>query len=103
MWLRVVYHGDSWIFADRITIASDQYRWSSPRMEFTRDHDMTVWEIGSIRFDKKLKPVVQKLIDGSDVTIRFYGKEGYVDVEVTNEMKADLRLMLDALSGIGIP
>jgi hypothetical protein len=94
VWLSVQYHGDAWIFAERIKIAADDYR-TSPKLQFDRAHDVTVWETARLPYTKKSRTLVSRIIQSRNVIIRFEGGTQY-DLEVTPQMKHDLKLMVDA-------
>ncbi|HEU4727208.1 MAG TPA: hypothetical protein VFT22_04950 [Kofleriaceae bacterium] len=101
--LRVVYHGDKWISAQRIKIAADDFRWTSPALAFRRDDDTAVWESAELPYSRALQPIVRRIVDSKEAIIRFEGRQSHGDLVVTDEMKQDLRLMMDALAAIQIP
>jgi hypothetical protein len=91
--LRAAYHGAP-IRAERITVISDGARWSSPRIAFDRD---TGDEIAILPFTRTIAGVVRRVIDARDALLRFEGAAGYEDVAISDELKQELRTMLDAL------
>jgi hypothetical protein len=101
--LRVVYHGDKWLSAQRIKIAADDFRWTSPALTFSRDDDNAVWESAELPYSRALEPIVRRIVDSKEAIIRFEGRQSHGDLVVTDEMKQDLRLMMDALATIKIP
>jgi hypothetical protein len=103
VWLSAAYHGGSWIYAERIKIAADEFRWTSPRLAFSHDDSSPIWEHAELPYTKALQPIIRRIIEAKDVTIRFEGPRSNADLIVTPEMKQDLKLMMDALSAIKIP
>jgi hypothetical protein len=103
VWLSVSYHGDSPIQAERIKIAADEFRWTSPPLKFEHDGGSAVWEHAAIPYTRSMQIIVRKMIDAKDVIVRFEGPRSHADLVVTDEMKHDLKLMMDALTAIRIP
>jgi hypothetical protein len=97
--LRAAYHGEP-VHAERITLIADGAWWSSPRIDLERDGG---WEIATLPLTRALARVVKRAIDARDTLLRFEGAQGYEDVTVTEDMKQDLRVMLDALDAINRP
>lgn len=97
--LRAAFHGRP-IRAVRITLIADDARWSSPRIDFDDDDG---WEIATLPLTRELARVVRRAADGRDVLLRFESERSYEDVTVTEDMKQDLRGMLDALDAINRP
>jgi hypothetical protein len=96
--LRAAYHGQ--VRAERITLIADGARWSSPRIDFDDDDG---WEIATLPLTRELARAVRGAADARDVLLRFESARSYEDVTVTEEMKQDLRVMLDALDAINRP
>ena len=103
VWLAVTYHGDTRIMAERIKIAADDFRWTSPPLTFERDVSNPSWESAEMPYTRTLQGIVRKMVDAKEVIVRFEGAKTHADLIVTDEMKQDLRLMLDALAAIKIP
>lgn len=97
--LEAAYHGEP-VHAERITLIADGVWWSSPRLDFEGDGG---WEIATLPFTRALARVVVRAIDARDTLLRFESAKGYEDVVVTDEMKQDLRVMIDALDAINRP
>ena len=97
--LEAAYHGDP-VAADRITVIADGVRWSSSRLDFDRGDG---WEIATLPFTRSLARVVKRAIDARDTLLRFESATGYEDVVVSDEMKQDLRVMIEALDAINRP
>jgi hypothetical protein len=100
--LRATVHADSGepIDAERITLIADGVRWSSPRIDVERDDG---WAIAMLPLTRSLARAVRRAADARDAVVRFEGARDYEDVVVTDEMKQDLRIMLDALDAINRP
>jgi len=75
-------------------------RWSSTRLELERADG---WEIAMLPLTRTLARVVRRALDARDTVLRFEGPRGYEDVIITDEMKQDLQVMLDALDAINRP
>ncbi len=97
--LTAAYHGDA-VEAERITLIADGVRWSSPRIDFDRDGG---WEIATLPLTRALARVVKRALEARDTLLRFEAAQGYEDVVLTEEMKQDLRVMIDALDAINRP
>jgi hypothetical protein len=97
--LRAAYHGPP-VRAERITLIADGVRWSSPRIDFDDDGG---WEIAMLPLSRELARVVKRAADARDALLRFEAERRYEDVVLTDDMKQDLRVMLDALDAINRP
>jgi hypothetical protein len=97
--LTAAYHGEP-LRAERIVLIGDGVRWSSPRIVFDRDDG---WEIATLPLSRSLVRAVRQALDARDTVLRFEAANDYQDVVVTDEMKHDLRVMLDALDAINRP
>jgi hypothetical protein len=86
--------------AHRITLIADGARWSSPRILFDRDQR---WEVATLTVTRSLARVVQQATAARDTVLRFEGTRDYQDVAVTDAMKQELRVVLDALDAISCP
>lgn len=94
--LRAAYHGEP-IRAERITVITDGVRWSSPRLGFDRDSGD---EIATLPFTRTVAGVARRVIEARDTLLRFERATGYEDVAIGDELKQELRTMLDALDGL---
>jgi len=97
--LRAAYHGPP-VRAERITLIADGVRWSSPRIDFDDDDG---WEIATLPLTRELARVVMRTAEARDALLRFEAGAAYEDVVLTDDMKQDLRVMLDALDAIHRP
>jgi len=97
--LRAAYHGEP-VHAERITLIADGVRWSSPRLDFDGDDG---WEVATLPFTRALARVVRRAIEARDTLLRFESAKGYEDVAITDELKQELRVMIDALDAINRP
>jgi hypothetical protein len=98
--LRAAYHGRP-VRAERITLIADGVRWSSPRIDFDDDDDG--WEIATLPLGRELARVVKRTAEARDALLRFEAGHDFEDVVLTEDMKQDLRVMLDALDAINRP
>jgi hypothetical protein len=103
VWLEVTYHGDTRIMAERIKVAADDFRWTSPPLTFERDVNKPSWESAEMPYTRQLQGIVRKIVDAKESIVRFEGPRTHGDLIVTEEMKQDLRLMMDALGAIKLP
>lgn len=94
--LRAVYRGEP-IRAERITVIADGARWSSPRLDFERDAD---GEAATLPFTRTVAREVRRAIDARDALLRFESATDYEDVAISDELKQELRVMLDALDAL---
>jgi hypothetical protein len=97
--LRAAYHGPP-VRAERITLIADGVRWSSPRIDFDDDGG---WEIATLPLSRELARVVRRAAESRDALLRFEAERSYEDVVLTEDIKQDLRVMLDALDAINRP
>jgi hypothetical protein len=91
--LRAVYHGEP-LGAERITLIADGVRWSSPRIDFEADAG---GEVATLPFTRTLAGVVRRAIDARDALLRFEGATRYEDIALSDDLKQELQMMLDAL------
>lgn len=101
LWVQVIYVGSSWLFVDRVKFAADDFRWESSALRFARENSYgSVWEAAALPVSlAQTRVAVEKLMSATNSTVRFEGERGHFDLEVTEEVKADLRLMVSALKG----
>ncbi|PHS63050.1 MAG: hypothetical protein COB09_12510 [Thalassobium sp.] len=92
--VKVKYYGDSWIFADRITISADEFRWRSESIPFKRDHHADVWEWIDIPLDDHFVNFSYRLSESEFSVVRFNGEKYYSDLELTNRERENIVLML---------
>jgi hypothetical protein len=97
--LRAAYRGPP-MHAERIALIADGVRWSSPRIDFDDDDG---WEIATLPLTRELARVVMRTVEARDALLRFEAGAAYEDVVLTDDMKQDLRAMLDALDAIQRP
>lgn len=109
--LRVAYCGapgaaSSGTGAERIVISSGGTRWVSPRLSFEREGQGC--EAAELPLTRSLVQVLRAVIDAADAAVALEGGEGAgggrgeggQDLAVTDEMKQDLRVLLDALDAL---
>lgn len=85
---------------ERITLIADGVAWTSPRIDFEHTGG---GEIATLPLSRSLIRVVRRAIDARDTLLRFESQARYEDLAVTDEMKQDLRAVLDALDAINRP
>jgi hypothetical protein len=84
--------------AERIAIAADGERWSSPLLAFAEDaHGCAVAELP---WTRSLAQAVWAAAGAADASIVFGG--GAPDLAITDEMKQHLRAMLEALEALEV-
>jgi len=95
-YIKVLYIGDGWLFANSIKIVADEFTWEGGDLKFSREviRGSTVWEYSLLRLDNELRSVIEKLIKSKKAIIRIYGKQYYNDIKVSNRMKRDLSSFL---------
>ena len=99
--LKVRYHGSSWIFANSITVVADDFKWESPELKFYRDSYTKVTEYAYLDINKpEHRKIADKIISSKEVIIRFNGDQYYHDLEVTERMKKDIYVMLKTIDAI---
>jgi hypothetical protein len=98
--LRVAYRGEP-ARAERITLIADGERWTSPRLAFDSDSDG--WEVAELPFTRELARQLRRALDARDTWLRFESAASYDDSAVGEDVKQDLRAMLDALEALSRP
>lgn len=95
--LRLAYCGQPPPIADHVVITADNQRWTSPPLDFERDeHGCEVVELPTTR---SLLRALRTAVDAPDAAVHFEGKRAE-DLVVTEDMKRDLRVMLDAIEAL---
>jgi len=87
---------DGPLAAERIAIAADGARWSSPRIAFAQDQYGC--EVAVLPWTRALARAVWAAAGAADAVIAFEG--GGQDLAITDEMKQHLRAMLEALDAL---
>lgn len=100
--LRVRYYGSSWLFAEGLTVVLDHDRVRLNSLQFARDHSGgNVWEHVNLPLDNsEYRDLAKRISEADEVIIRFHGRQYYSDLEVSERMKEDLRVMLAAVSSL---
>jgi hypothetical protein len=91
--LRVAYCEGA-LAAERIAIAADGERWSSPPLVFAQDEHGC--EVAELTWTRPLARAVWSAVTAADAAIAFDGGGAHV-LAVTDEMKQHLRTMLEVL------
>ncbi|HSX49913.1 MAG TPA: hypothetical protein VLF09_03085 [Cellvibrio sp.] len=98
--LTFLFHGDRYVFANRVTVVADDFRWDSPTLVFARAHYTTVVESGSIDIHKPgVRGVIEKIINSKTATVRFDSLPT-TDFVVTDRMREDMKAVLAAVDAI---
>ena len=93
--LKVQYSGSNWLFVDRYEILADGEVYKSGEIDFSRDNSSRkVWEWHTVEVDSKLESLLNSIVSDPDATIRFYGKDYYKDVKITNTERNEIQEML---------
>lgn len=96
------YNGRSWIFAERVTVVADDFRWDSPQLDFRRDHSSgNVWEYVYLPLaDENIREMIDAIASADEAIVRFHGDQYYSDLDVTSRMKEDIAAMLMAIDSV---
>lgn len=96
-WLRFKtrYYGPNWLFIDSFKVAADDYRYQSPKVEFSRDHASgDIWEWLDIAANTKELEIANKLAKSKNSVIRFQGQHYHSDKKLND---AEKKLITDTL------
>jgi len=99
--LRITYCGQVRPRADRAVLVSDGSTWTSLPLVF--DPDASGCSIAHIPYTQALGRVVRKMIEGREASVRFEGAAQYEDIPVGDELRNDLRVMLDVVEALSEP
>lgn len=99
--LKIRFYGLDWLHAHRIKAVADHFVWESPPLEFRREHSRRFWEYVLLDISEpEYRRLAEKFTSAEIAIIRFYGRERYSDLEVTERMKQDMEAMLAAMDAI---
>lgn len=88
------YKAEDWLFVEKFSIAADDYRWKSPKINFSRDNAASrIWEVGLVRLNADIKSMLGKASQAQKSTIRFQGKY-YDDVIISEKQKKEIANLL---------
>ncbi|TFD92758.1 hypothetical protein E2605_18105 [Dysgonomonas capnocytophagoides] len=81
VWERLVirYHGEDWLFIQKIMIKADESIFEITPQKVERDNDSQVWEYIDITPDKTEIAMISNVIASKTTKIRFEGKQHYFD------------------------
>jgi len=99
--LRITYCGDVRPRADRAVLVSDRTSWTSLPLVF--DPDSAGCIAAQIPYTESLGRVVRKMIEGREASVRFEGPAQYEDITIGDEVRNDLRVMLDVVEALTDP
>lgn len=97
--LRVSYKGTP-MHGERIVLIADGTWWRSPRLEFVRDD---AGEVAALALTTALVRELRRALDAHETTLRVEGARGYDDIVVGEELRLELRAMLETLDAISCP
>lgn len=79
-YLSAQYRGESWIFAEYVSVAADSERWSSPAMKFVQyNQGGTVWEWARTPLTDEHIEILSKAANAGETIIRFRGSRSIYD------------------------
>lgn len=86
--LRIVFHyeGSGWLFVEKILVKVDDQRVSFEGMDFNRSNSSyTVWETHDKVSGEEGVGLINSIIAGKDINVRFYGKQSYSDRAISSK------------------
>lgn len=96
LWVRAMYYGDDWLFADSFKLAADDYRYQSPDYEFSRDNSSgDVWEWITFNAGPEQIEYMKALSEAQLSTIRFQGNQYYSDLTLDDDDKKHINDFLN--------
>ncbi|HEY5933121.1 MAG TPA: hypothetical protein VIU61_00720 [Kofleriaceae bacterium] len=99
--LRITYCGSVRPRADRAVLVSDGSSWTSLPLVF--DPDVSGCSVAQIPYTDSLGRIVREMIEGHEASVRFEGAAQYEDIPVGDELRNDLRVMLDVVEALRDP
>lgn len=102
VFLRLRHYGRNWLFANRVTVSVDGERIELGGLNFNRDHAAgNIWEQVDLNLsNSRNRRLAERIASGSEVIIRFHGRQYYSDFEPSDRMKDDINAMLRAVDAI---
>lgn len=87
VWQRLVirYHGDDWLFIEKITIKTDNNTYTIDASNSERDHNADVWEWIDIAPTSVEDIIVSNIIESKSTKVRFSGKQYSQDWVLTSK------------------
>ncbi len=82
---------------DRVVLGYDGQRWASGRALADRRGNCNV---ASVPNGRTIRRALRDAVDARDAVVHFEGRDAPDDLPITDDMKRDLRLMLDALDAL---
>lgn len=102
--LRIQYTADDWLFIENYVIKADDQRFDIAPDYFAIERDNAygaIWEWYDGAVERKDIRMVQAIIASKNTTLRYNGKQYYVDREITAAEKQALQNVLDAFVALG--
>ncbi len=100
------YSGDDWLFIDRYLIKTDARTFTLVPDDYgsdavERDNGYGgIWEWWDVRTTSEHRELVDAILASKGATIRYEGKQYYMDRTITATERAALRLTLDAFAAL---
>ena len=101
MVLRVAYCSGDSASPDHITIVADGVLWTSQRLEFQRDSNTC--DVAELPLTHAFARSLLQVTDATEAVIRFEGHRVSGELAVTETMKRELRIVLEALDALSDP
>lgn len=101
--LRAIFavHADTWIFAESVQFLVDGKPMKELPLSFDRDHNTAgVFETADIPCAESCQAVMETMLAGKVVKLRFNGKRTAKDMTLTASAKASMRRTLDYFNSI---
>ncbi len=83
---------------DHITVEADGVTWTSSRLEFQRDGNGC--DVAELPLTRPLGRILAQAVEATEASIRFEGQAASHEREVSDSMKRELRVVLDALGAL---
>ena len=100
--LRITYCGQVRPRADRAVLVSDRTTWTSLPLVFDRDSAGCL--AAQLPYTAALGEVLRHMIEGTEASVRFEGvATSYEEIAVGDEVRTELRVMLDVVEALANP
>ena len=86
-WKRIVirYHGNDWLFVNKIIIKTDNQTYTLDASDSKRDHNADVWEWIDITEGNAEYVMINNIINSKAVKVRFVGQQYHKDWTLTSK------------------
>jgi hypothetical protein len=96
--LRVAYCGGDSASPDHVTLVAESGAWTSPRLEFQRDTNNC--DVAELPLTRALARTLDRTIESTDVALRFEGHGVAGELVLGDDLKGELRVILDAVDAL---